>query len=156
MWRIDRRRWSIITHARIDARDQVAQKWHEGISEADVSWEQKNAVWVPTALLLERGYSGVETYEIEIEWSSVNEELDEMLFTPEALTLKPGGVVADARLDGKLVVIEKLGDRGVQSVTDIQVVEKRSSQRIYWIVGVNVILIVAVIALLFRRRCMGT
>ncbi|MEX1231156.1 MAG: hypothetical protein WEB58_13000 [Planctomycetaceae bacterium] len=61
-----------VTRFNCDVFDKKTKKWIESMSRADVTWEEKNDVWVPISLILEAKFNGKEVYNIDLEWEYVN------------------------------------------------------------------------------------
>ena len=135
--------------------DEAAGKWSEIRSFGDVTWEQRNDVWVPTSIYLERHFNGRETYYSSLEWESVNQEPSAKLFEPDGLGVDPESVIVDVRLGVKPVVIGRIKDGGRPPTLRLppppSVAPKTS--RLFWLLAGNVVALAVVgVAYLWRRN----
>ncbi len=82
---------------------------------SEVSWSRLAGVWVPKSARLESRSTppSITTYEFAFDWKSVNEPLDERLFTIEGMDLKHGTYIFDYRLGADRPVVTAIGRKSV-------------------------------------------
>ena len=75
------------------------------MSSAVVGWKHMSNTWVPNSMRVWESDSNntYQSFELLLEWLSVNEPLDPKLFTASGLVDAPGSVVADMTL-GTMIV----------------------------------------------------
>ena len=81
------------------AKSAGADVWDEPFEQCEVTWKQINNVWVPESFVAwfrpRQGYS--EEYDLAFAWESVNEPVEDVVFSAKGLELKPRSVIVDAR-----------------------------------------------------------
>jgi hypothetical protein len=103
LW-IDCERGFTVVRSELDTLDRRKDRWTSSIEVADVKWEQRNSVWVPTSLHLQRHFNEKENYSVELAWTSVNEDVNPKLFELGGLGLDPDYLVVDARGKQEIVI----------------------------------------------------
>jgi hypothetical protein len=153
-WRIDTAHGDVVTYSQLDVFERAKDLWHEAIEKTEVAWEERNGVWVPTALLVERNFNGVETYEIELDWESVNKELSDDEFEPEALHVETGSLLVDTRLGDRPIVVGEIERDEEPSAASVP---EPGTLRGSWILAIALLLILAAFAAwIWRRRTLRT
>jgi hypothetical protein len=92
--------------------------WGEPSEVDEVTWAQKNGLWVPTSFYQEVRRPVRKRRELRIQWESVNEPVDEALFTWEGLGLPKGTLVVDERL-GKPIKVAVVGVRDFPNSSNV-------------------------------------
>lgn len=103
LW-IDCERGFTVVRSELDTLDKRKDRWTSSIEVADLKWDQRNSVWVPTSLHLQRHFNEKESYSVELAWTSVNEDVDPKLFELGGLGLDPDDLVVDARGQQQIVI----------------------------------------------------
>lgn len=131
---------------------EAPDKWSKVLITMDVTWEQKNDVWVPTSLYLEREFSGRETYLAKLEWESVNAAPATDHFEPKGFGLAPESIIVDDRLGSPPVVIGKIEDGGRAPIPAAVNVPHHGSRLVWLLAGNAIGLTVIGIIYIWRRR----
>ena len=132
MWIDEKQGMTPVRISRRDLRDSLRET-----SRSDVSWKNQNGVWVPESFRMEdlSDSGSTQSYAMTIEWKSVNEPLDPILFSPEGIT-DANALMADMRLGPG--VLERVKPKPLPIATPKPVKPKPPS-RFGWIVLANLI-----------------
>ncbi len=126
--------------------------WGEPTEVGETSWAKKNGVWVPTAFYQEVRRPVRKRRELSIEWESVNEPVDEALFTWQGMGLPEGTLVVDERL-GKPI---KVAAVGVREFSDAAHLPGGAWGWFRWLmVAFTVTVVILFVAWLFLRKRFG-
>lgn len=103
------------------------------MSSAVVGWKHMSNTWVPNSMRVWESDSNntYQSFELLLEWLSVNEPLDPKLFTASGLVDAPGSVVADTTLG--TMIIESVVPKTLPDIAPKPVAPKPSSG-LGWIV----------------------
>jgi hypothetical protein len=133
--------------------DEQTREWSKVLMFADIGWSERDGVWVPESINLERLFNGRETYYAKLEWESVNVEPDAKLFEPQGLGLDPAAIIVDDRLGDKPVVIGPVYDGGRPPAAPARLrVNGQSGPKLLWLAVGNAVALFLVGACYFWRR----
>lgn len=113
-------------------------------STGDITWSEINEVWVPIEWI-ECRPPHQHRFKINFDWKSVNEKVDEELFTIEGFKLDDGTLVVNDRL-GDPIVESRIGDRGMSAA------EPSATGLRTWVTLVSVVVFAGVAVLFVMRR----
>lgn len=123
-------------------------------AQAIAEWQMVGDVWVPVMATTSDAFGDGRGRDIKcsVTWASVNNEIDEGRFTYKSIRGVWDGIEIVERRDGQMVQIGVVGGgfRTAES-PDIGRGEKLSS-RVYWLLGVNGVVLVALLACALRWR----
>ncbi len=120
--------------------DKITKEWGDIIAFSDLTWTERDGVWIPTSINLELHFNGREAYYAALDWESVNQTPAESLFRPDGLGLDPDSIIVDQRLGDKPVVIGKIKDNGRPPAPPERIEPSRSTtDRVYWILVGNAV-----------------
>jgi hypothetical protein len=120
-------------------------------------WDRVKDVWVPvrSAHVEDRQGKEFKSYEIEIAWSRVNEDVSEETFTASGFGLARFARVVDTRL-GVPVVLEKIGPNYAERVENGAAAAKaeklNDSPSRLWILWLNLAVLFALVAFFIMRQ----
>ena len=134
------------------AKPPRAESWDEPFDRSEVTWKEIKNVWVPDTLVASnRPSPGIlEEYDLSFAWESVNQPIDEVVFTVKGLEPKRGTYVVDAR-SGKPVTADIIGRREL-------VAEARERTRSAWsatriaVVALTIVACAAAVLWIVKKR----
>ena len=133
--------------------DEATKEWSKVLLFGDVTWAEREGVWIPTSIDMERNFNGREAYSVTLEWESVNQEPAAKLFEPDGLGLDPEEIIVDRRLGDKPVVIGQIKDGGHPPKPPPPLAAKEQTRgRLSWLLAGNLVALALVGGYFLWRR----
>jgi len=132
--------------------------WDEPFDQCELTWKELNGVWVPETMVASnrQGKGMLEQYDLSFAWESVNQPVDDVVFTVKGLEAPPMTYVVDVR-SGKPVTTEIIGRSEVFAKARQEVTSPWAAVRV--VLAVLTIVVLAALSfwiILKRRRARGT
>jgi hypothetical protein len=150
LW-VDVARGFTIRREEVRARNLSTGEWTGIVALTETAWEEWSGVWVPASFLLERHFNGDETYSLSLDWSSVNEQIEDVVFVTEGLGVERGTPILDERRGGKPVLLGRVGGE-IKAIEELPAVD-RSGLNQWRIVLMNcgLVVLLALVVVVGRR-----
>lgn len=150
---VDSGRGYTIPRMELRMRDVKTKEWGDVVMLTEVRWAERNEVWIPIAIHLERNFNGREFYYANLTWEQVNSPPADILFEPEGMGLDADGNIFDHRQGKTSVFIRRIG--GVLPVlapVNLLAGNDHILRRILWLVAGNMLVIAAFCGIYYRNR----
>ena len=142
-----------VERSEMRALDEATKEWGKIMLFEDVTWAEREGVWVPTSINMERYFNGREAFYATLEWESVNQEPAAKLFEPDGLGLDPESIIVDDRLGDKPVFVGLIKDGGHPPKPPPPLATKeQTGGRLSWLVAGNLVALALVGGYFLWRR----